>query len=95
VQGEPNDIALRPHGHGLRLALKLAQARWGFFEVLRGLIALGFDAGELLAQGTVVVAALLGFGLPLVAAMFDFGKLAPRVRSLPSPHGDRVWGEGG
>ena len=71
MQAEPNDIDLRPPGHGLRLALKLAQAALGRFEVLLGLITLGFDAGELLAQVTVVIATLLGFGFPLVAAVFD------------------------
>jgi cytochrome c biogenesis protein CcdA len=95
VPGSPHAIDLRTHGHGLSLALTLAPAGWGFFEVLLGLIALGCDAGKLLAQVTVVVAALLGFGLPLVAAMFDFGKLAHRARSLPRPHGDSAWGEGG
>jgi hypothetical protein len=73
------------------LALKLAQAALGRFEVLLGLITLGFDAGELLAQVTVVLAALLGFGFPLVAAVFDLGKLTHRLRSLTSPHGDRAW----
>jgi hypothetical protein len=73
------------------VALKLAQAAWGRFEVLLGLITLGFDAGELLAQGTVGIAALRGFGLPLVAAVCDLGKLTHRLRSLTSPHGDRAW----
>ena len=63
-------------------------------EVLLGLLALGFDSSELLAQVTVVVAALLGFGFPLVSAMCDFGKLTHRVRSLISRQGDRAW-EGG
>jgi hypothetical protein len=36
------------------LALKLAQAALGRFEILLGLITLGFDAGELLAQVTVL-----------------------------------------
>jgi len=39
----------------------------------------------------VVIAALLGFGFPLVAAVFDLGKLTHRLRSLTSPHGDRAW----
>jgi hypothetical protein len=63
----------------------------GRFEVLLGLIPLGFDAGELLAQVPVVIAALLGFGFPLVAAVFDLGKLTHRLRALTSPHGDRAW----
>ena len=71
LQAEPNDIDLRPHGHGLSVALRLAQAAWGRFEGLLGLITLGFDAGELLAQVTVVIAALFGFGFPLVAAVFQ------------------------
>ena len=70
----PNEIDLRPHGHGLSVALKLAQAALGRFEGLLGLITLGFDAGELLAQVTVVIAALLGLGFPLVAAVFHLGK---------------------
>jgi len=91
LQAEPNDIDLRPHGHGLRSARKLAQAAVGRFEVLLGLITLGFDTGELLAQVTVVIAALLGFGFPLVAAVCELGKLTHRLRSLTSPHGDRAW----
>ena len=79
LQAEPNDIDLRPHGHGLSVVLKLAQAALGRFEVLLGLIMLGFDAGELLAQVTVVIAALLGFGLPLVAAVFELRKLTHRL----------------
>jgi len=75
------------------LALKLAQAGLGLFELLPGLSALGFETGELLAQVSIVIAALLGFGFPLVAAVCDFGKLTHRVCSLTSPHGDRAWGE--
>ena len=67
----------------------------GRFEVLLGLITLGFDAGELLAQVPVVIAALRGVGFPLVAAVCALGKLTHRRRSLTSPHGDRAWeGEG-
>ena len=62
-----------------------------FFEGLLGLISLGFDAGELLAQVTVLIAALLGFVFPLVSTVFDFGELTHRLRSLTSPHGDRRW----
>ena len=94
MPGSPHAIDLRTHGHGLSLALTLAPAGWGFFEVLLGLIALGFDAGELLAPVTVVVAALLGLGWPLVAARCACGKLTHRVRALLSPHGDRAWGGG-
>jgi hypothetical protein len=90
-QAAPNDIDLRPHGHGLRVALKLAQAALGRFEGLLGLSTLGFDAGELLAQGTVVIAALRGFGLPLVAAVLHLGKLTHRLRALTSPHGASAW----
>ena len=91
MQAEPNDIDLRPHGHGLSGARKLAQAALGRFEGLLGLITLGFDAGELLAQVTVVIAALLGFGFPLVTAVFHLGKLTHRLRSLTSPHGASAW----
>ena len=48
-------------------------------------------AGERLAQGTVGIAALLGFGFPVVAAGFALGKLPHRLRALTSPHGDRAW----
>jgi hypothetical protein len=41
------------------VALKLAQAGLGLFEGLLGLVALGFDAGELLAQVPIGIAALL------------------------------------
>src|SRR4029077_7529118 len=92
VEGGAHGPDLRSHGHGLSLALKLAQAGLGFFDVLLGLIALGLDSGELLAQVTVVVAALLGFGFPLVSAMCDFGQLTHRVRSFTSPRGARAWG---
>jgi hypothetical protein len=47
------------------LALELAQACLGLFEGLLGLIALGFDTNELLAQVTIMVAALRGFLFPL------------------------------
>ena len=53
---------------GRALGLKLAQASLGLFEGLRGLIALGFEAGELFALVALVVAALLGFVLST-----DFG----------------------
>jgi hypothetical protein len=59
------------------------------FAGLLGLVALGFNSRELFAQVAVGVAALLGFGFPLVAAVFDFGKLTHTLRSLPSPPGDR------
>jgi len=75
------------------LALTLAKAGLDLFELLLGLSALGFETGELLAQVSIVIAALRGFGLPLVAAVFDFGKLTQRVCSLTSPRGDRAWGE--
>ena len=91
----PNDLDLRPHGHGLRVALKLAQAAWGRFEGLRGLITLGCDAGEVLAQVTVVIAALLGCGFPWVAAVWHLGTLTHRRRSRTSPHGASAWGGGG
>jgi len=93
VQGEPNHIDLRPHGHGRHLALTLAQAGLRLLEFLLGLSALGFETGELLAQIAIGIAALRGFGFPLVAAVFDFGKWTHRVCSLTSPHGDRAWGE--
>ena len=44
-----SDIGLRSHGHSLSLALKPAQAVWGFFEILLGLVAFGIDSDELLA----------------------------------------------
>ncbi len=92
VEAAPNDLDLRPSGHSLSVALTLAQAAVGRFEALRGLSALRFDPREWLTQGTVVVAALLGFGLPRVAAVGDGAKWTPRLRSLTSPHGGRAWG---
>ena len=92
--GEPNDIDFGPHGHDLSLALELVPAPLSVFEGLLGPVALSFDPRELFAQVAVVAAALLGFGCPLVSAMFDFGKLTHGLCSLTSPHGDRRWGGG-
>ena len=55
---------------------ELAQTTLGPFERLGGSVALGFEASELLALVTVLVASLLGFMLPLVSAVFEFGPLA-------------------
>ena len=72
---QPYHIDLGQNGYGLRLALKLTQARLGFFEGLHGLVSLRFDSRQLLAQVTILVAALFGFALPLLSTVFDFRKL--------------------
>jgi hypothetical protein len=91
---EPNDRDFRPRGHGLRLALKLAQAAGGRFAVWRGLSARSFAPREWLTQVPVVVAALLGLGFPLVTAGGDLAQWPPRLRALTSPQGGRAGGEG-
>ena len=84
-QREPNHIDLGPDGHGLWWALELTQGRVGFFEGLLGLVALSFDSRALLAQGTIWVAALFGFALPLISTMGDFSKLTHGARAHLAP----------
>jgi hypothetical protein len=85
LQGYPNHSNLRQNGHGLRLALDLAQTRLGRFEGVRGTVALGGETSELFAWVSLAVAALLGLVFPLISTVFDFGKLTHRTRSHPPP----------
>jgi hypothetical protein len=71
------------HDKSLALTLELMQARLGLFEARLGLferfggaVALGADGGDLCAPVSIALAALLGFMFPLIATVFDFGKLA-------------------
>ena len=73
---------------------ELTQTTLGQLEGLGGSVALGFEASELLALVTVLVASLLGFALPLVSTVFDFGQLAHDRLALLG-FGVRAWaGEG-
>jgi hypothetical protein len=76
------------------LTLKLSQARLALLERLLGLVALGFDTGEFLAQVTILIATLPGFVFPLLSTVFDFAKLTHRLHALTSPDGSRPTGGG-
>lgn len=55
--------------------LQLIETGLGLFEVGGRLVALGSEAGKLLALVAVLIAARLGFRFPLLATVFDFGEL--------------------
>ena len=63
-------------------SLFLAQLLVGFFEGLFGAIAFVAKALECFAQVAVLVGSFFGFVFPLLAALTEFGLLAP-----PAPPG--------
>ena len=76
LQGHPHQIDFGQGRQTLVLSLELSETGLRPLEVGGRLIALGSDASELFALISIVVAAHLGFGFPLIATVFDFGELA-------------------
>ena len=76
------------------LALELMQTRQGLFEGVGGSVPLGAKANALFVLVSIAVTALLGFVLPLMATVCDFGELTHAARALIHPYGLGPWGSG-